>query len=234
MNVKKLLKKTAQQDRAQLETESDQLFLENLKAEMEESSPKKRVVDKRIWTIGVPSLIAVIIIIVSIIYFAPEKEAPIKYLEGNFEYIESNLEELNKDASQFEIVINAEIYSFSVIKVIDKISGDTLYYNVRLETIEASISMEFAVVTNSLFQYNAFPDTTKYLEYAGAPYSVKYQTSKSMNETFGQEMLTYSAELRKGDEIIYLLNYSEFMFDQDSALIPNEEHFFKSMQAIIR
>ncbi len=228
MNVKKLLKKTAQHDREQLETESDKLFLANLEAEISKNPiPTQRAYSKKIWMIGVPSLVVVIILIVSIVVFSPNRHTPIEYLEGNFEYIDSSFEELNNDVSQFEIFIDEEIYSFKIRKVVDKISSDTLYYFLKLERADDLIHMEFVVVTNPLFQFNAFPNTTDFYDYTEAAYSVKYQTNKTVDEEFGLEMIHGLAELRKGDEIIYICAYSELIFE-------GEGSFLETVQGVIK
>ena len=219
MNVKKFLKEKAKQDRDALLTDTDEIFFKNLKYRVEDDSMHRRKSLSRVWVSSLMGATAMILVIVSVLVFYPRSDNEIKYLESNFKYITSNLEETQNSLHDFSINIDLSVFSCTVDKVIDSVSGDTIYYTLKIQSYDTIKSMEFVVVTNENYEYRAFEDTRNFISVENSSYSFIYSTGKSIDEEFGLEVLNVKAELHKAKEYIYVLKYKELLFDPDGSFI---------------
>ena len=219
MNVKKYLKDKAKQDRETLLTDSDEIFLDDLKSKAEENSVKRKDSHSRFWVSALIGAMALILVVVSVLVFYPHPDNEIKYLESNFEHIESDIEDVEKSLHDFSLTIDSSAYSCGVVKVVDTVSGDTVYYTLNIQSVDLLKNIELVIVTNENYQYNAAFDTNEFISVDNSSYSFIYYTDKSIDEEFGLEVLNAQAELHKGKEYIYVLDYKEMLFDPVGSFI---------------
>lgn len=219
MNVKKFLKDTAKQDREALSTDSDEIFLDDLKNKVEENSVKRKNSHARFWVSGLIGAMAMILVVVSVLVFYPHSDNEIKYLEKDFEQVASNLEEVENSLRDFTLTIDSSEYSCVTVKVIDTVSGDTIYYILKIQSFDLLKNIEMVIVTNENYHYNAAFDAGEFISLENSSYSFIYYTDKSIDEEFGLEVLIAQAELHKANEYIYVLDYSELLLDPVGSFI---------------
>lgn len=227
MNVKKFLKEKAKQDREALLTESDKVFFENLKSEVEENSMERKNRRSRFWISGLVGAATTVLVLVSVLVFYLHSNRGIEYLEGNFEHLDSNIEEVENTLHDFSVTIDLSVYSCDVTKVRDQISGDTLYFILSIRSANTLKSMEMVIVTNEYYHYNTLIDTNDFISAENSSYSFIYQIDKSIDEEFGLTTLTAKAELHKNKEFIYVLNYTELLFGPDGTFIETIQDIVK-------
>lgn len=225
MNVKKYLNKRAKQDRETLYTEQDKVFLEDLKEKADNNSKSRKRNTLKIWIPSSIGAVATILAIVCVIVFYSHYD--IEYLEGNFESVKSDITEVQADLNDFSLTIDSSIYNCDIMKVKDQVSGDTIYYVLRIESFDTIKRMEIVAVTNQNYRYNAFKDTSNFLTYGDSSYSFIYQTEILIDEEYGFEILNGQAELHKAKEYIYIQSYSEILLDLEGSFIETIQDMIK-------
>ncbi len=112
----------------------------------------------------------------------------IQYIDSNNVTIDCNLNEINNADSQ--ININTNQFTYSCHKTYDKVSGDTLYYSLKLIHKEDLLEAQISIVNNKNYSfeeyYNNEKNTGTYKGYT-MTYSVKLNESDMlpMNQFFG-------------------------------------------------
>ncbi len=189
--------------------------------------PKKRP-NLRVWLPATLSAVATAAVIVTcVVVYYPKNDEHIEYLDANLVYSDSTLDGLNKDVKEVEIQIDTAIYSYTVKKISDGISGDVLFYLTKIQGTDSFVDIEIVTVCNPNYKFKNFQLTNKATTAQLTNYSVTYQTFTNLNPEFGFESLNATAEIHKGKEFIYVTKYSELLLSSDGS-------FLEILQSIVK
>lgn len=225
MNAKKYLREQAEKDQQKVLSADNGEFFHSLQDKMENKSKKKNHLIT--WIVSTATVLTSIIVIVCVLIFYNPTETPIVYLEENFNTYDSTIEELNNDIQNFSIEIDNSIYSSKILKTVDTISGDTLYYIVGINSLDTLINFEIVIVCNKNYQYKDFNKTNEFINLALPNYAISYLTTLTQDPDFGINKLSGMAEINLDNEYVYITKYSEFMLDAEGS-------FLKIIQQIIK
>ena len=226
MNTKKYLREQAEQDKQKVLSADNGDFIRSLQNNVEVKTSKQMYMNA--WLVSTFCLFICVIVLVSILlFYKPADTSPIIYLEQNFDSYESTIEELNNDMQNFTIEIDITKYTFTVVKTIDSISNDTIYYTTNIHSIDLLINFEIVSVCNKYYKYTGFNKTDEFDNLQLTNYTIAYLTNTTINPDFGVNMLSGLAEIHLGDEYVYITNYSEMILD-------TEDSFLKIIQEVIK
>lgn len=226
MNVKKYLKQKAEQDKQKILDADGGEFLRELQ-QMVQEKPKKRP-RLRVWLPATLSAVASAAVVVTcVVVYAPSGNEHTEYLDNNLITVDSTLEELNKDVKEVDLQIDPAVYSYAVKQTSDSVSGDVLYYLTTIQSVDTLIQMDIVTVCNPYYEYKgfSFSETTTSAKFQN--YSVTYITRVSADPEFGVNLLSAKAEIHKGDEYIYVTQYSELLLSSDGS-------FLEVLQSIVK
>ncbi len=224
MNVKKYLKKQAEQDKQEIRDSDNGERLRALQ-ELVTEKPKKRPA-LRVWLPAALSAVASIVVMITclVVYYTKDDEA--HYLDTNLIFTVSSLEELNQDLDEFEIQFNPA-YSYNVKKTSDKVSGDVLYYFTQIQIPDSFIALDFVTVCNPNYEYKHFELSGKTTTAQLANYTVTYSSFIETDPQFDFETLKANAEIHKGKESVYVTQYTEILFTPEGS-------FLEVLQSIVK
>ncbi len=189
--------------------------------------PKKRP-NLRVWLPATLSAVATAVVIITcVVVYYPKDDEQTKYLDTNLVYSDSTLEELNKDVKEVEIQIDTAIYSYTVKKTSDSVSGDVLFYLTEIIDSNSFVEMTIVTVCNPNYKYKDFHLSNEFDTAKLTNYTVTYQTSTELNSEYGIEIMQAKAEIHKGKEFIYVTKYSEFLLSSDGS-------FLEILQSIVK
>ncbi len=224
MNVKKYLKKQAGQDLQSLETERDRAFLgqlENIAEENARARAKKRNL-QGLWAI--PSVAVAgglaAVLLVELLPVADDGLDDIKYIESNFVSVDSDMNEFNGASDNLVINITADKTVNSVVKTYDQVSGDELYYTLRIEEVTETVfvCLDMLVVVNEHYDYENFQIDETFVTETVEDFSVNYSQVVSVDPDFGLNLVKCTGKIEKPNFEIYILNYEEYALDDGSFL----------------
>ena len=238
MNVKKYLKKKAQEDLQSLQTEHDQEALQLLKDSVAEKAPQKKRNLKWLWAIPSGALACAVaaVLIVELVPF-PNKDGggvvppppsidsgdagsdsgEIRYDEINFVQENSDLTELSNALTNLTLHFT-ENQSVDVAKTSDSLSGDELYYVLTIDenSMEAMYNMQFLIVVNDHYDYKDFEVNEDFVTETYADYSITYL--KKITPDSGLNMITGSAKIESSKYEMYVLSYEEYSLENGMLL----------------
>lgn len=226
MNIKRYLKKQAEQDKQKILDSDNGEFLHTLQNQVEPTRSKMRS-PLRIWIPASLSAITCVVLAICIAVYYPFETSPIEYLDINLINEVSTIEDFNKDVKEIDLQIDSTVYSYSVTKAWDSISGDVLYYYVTINNPDAFVQMEIVTVCNPHYTYKDLKTPHNPTIVQLPNYKVSYETSTTMHAEFGLEILHATAEIHKGKESIYITNYSELLLSPDDS-------FLEILQSIVQ
>lgn len=223
MNVKKYLKKQAEQDLQSLETEGDRAFLgqlENIAEENARARAKKRNL-QGLWAI--PSVAVAgglaAVLLVEFLPVANNGLDDIKYVESNFVSVDSDINEFNGASNNLKINLTDERKAV-VLRTYDQVSGDDLYYTLRIEEVTESVfvNLDLRVVVNEHYDYENFQIDETFVTETVEDFSVNYSQVVSVDPDFGLNLVKCTGKIEKPNFEIYILNYEEYALDDGSFL----------------
>ena len=234
MNVKKYLKQQAEQDRKEILASDDGEFLRALQQQVQPKPQAKKRVPLRVWLPSLASAVAAVVLITCIaVYYPFDTDQPVvppppkEYLDANLSTTDSTLEEFTRDVKEFGLQIDSALYTYNVKKTSDSVSGDVLYYHVVIDDFDLIYHMEIVTVCNPNYKYKDFTFEEQTSEATLTAYTVTYSTSTTVDPEFGIEILHAKAQIQKGQEMIYVLNYSELLLSPDGT-------FLETLQSIVK
>lgn len=234
MNAKKYLKQQAEQDRKEILDSDDGEFLRALQQQVQPEPRSQKRVPLRVWLPSLASAVAAVVLITCIaVYYPFDTDQPVvpppqkEYLDANLTTSDSTLEELNRDVKEFDLQIDSALYTYSVKKTSDSVSGDVLYYHTTIANPNTFIKMEIVTVCNPDYQYKNFTFGEETSETTLTAYTVTYSTSTNLDPEFELEFLNAKAQIQKGQEIVYVTDYSEL-------LLSTEGTFLETLQSIVK
>lgn len=212
MNVKKYLKKRAEEDLSKLETEEDRAFLQQLKDMVEEKPPEK--MRNRQWLWAIPSAAAACavaaVLIVELVPF-PDGTDDVKYSEVNFVQVQSDFAELTA-ALDGLTVRTTEDQIVDVQRTYDSVSGDNLFYtlSVNENSENAYFELTASIVVNEKYEFNDFNVNEDFATETYANYSVSYTQRVIPDSSSGLNQVQCNAEITGGNYRIYVTRYEEY------------------------
>ena len=239
MEVKKFLKKVAEEDRESLINDKDIEFLASIgvdynkkKAAIQNEPPVSYYLTasasnhKTLFICIACFLVAALTVSLILYYYLKPAslEPPIHYFEDNFVKVDSSLEELNADLESFKLVVNDNDYEVKVKKTYDSLSGDSLFYSLNFSHQNGMKLFALEIVVNSLYEHEQviYKDP---IEIQITKYTVKYiETSKSISGTPFNKVIC-QGEIQIGEQWIYIEKYEEMALGQST--------FIETLQSII-
>ena len=214
MNVKKFLKKKAQEDLESVRSDADQEILQRLKNAVVEEPPKQRRNLKWLWAIpsGAVALTVATVLIVELVPFPNQDSGGVRYDEVNVEHVDSDFSELSNALTNLTLQVT-EQQEISVVKYYDSLSGDDLYYvlNVAENSMEAMYSTRLLIVVNENYDYSSFEITDDFKTETYSDYSIIYR-QQTTNDT-GVNLIQCRAQIDNSKYEMYVLTYEEYSVD---------------------
>ena len=211
MRVKKYLKQQAEKDRQAIMTEGDEKFLQETMARIDgAASPAPRSSSKlKSWLTGA---MACAVVIACVLVFCPLGQSA-AYFENNFVKSDSTLQEMDADMKKFAFDFDETLYTVTVQKTTDSVSGDVIMYEANISSNDSLVKMSLFAVCNENYHYHEVEITNEFVSEKLAPYEICYCSYTEPQPDFGVDIYHVEAQIRKGKEYVYLTNYVETVFD---------------------
>ena len=214
MNIKKCLKKESQKDLRSIQTETDKEFLQRVENLVEEENTLKRKCKKNykfLWAIP-PVLSACLVATILVVVLIPKDNGnidDIKYNENDFVQINSDFAGLTGALKYLTLNVAEEKITY-IEKTYDSLSGDELYYTLRIDenSMEAYYSTELMIVVNENYHYDGFNFHDEIIEETYSDFSIQYTQQKTFD--VGLNLIQCRAEIKSKKYEIYVLNYEEY------------------------
>lgn len=219
MKAKKFLKEQANADkRALLEESNPQVYTAEIEKNKAEAPAIGFWARNSKWILTLAGTLAGAVVLVCVFVFYPRNN--VVYYEQNFVVSDSTVAELEADMKEFEINIG-ESYSVKVKKTTDSVSGDTLYYNVTAtDKLLSLIKVEFVSVCNKDYTYPDFEISEEFIQTTLSGCTVYYHQIVSENTEYeGLYNVTAKAQIKKGNEYIYITEYTELADNEQGSLL---------------
>ena len=214
MRVKKYLEQQAEKDRQAIMTEGDEKFLQETMARIDGApSPAPRSSSKlKSWLTGASCAMAFAVMIACVLVFCPQGQSA-AYLENNFVISDSTLQEMDADMKKFAFDFDETLYTVTVQKTTDSVSGDVIMYQAGISSLDSLVKFSLVAVCNENYTYRKVEITDKFLNEKLASYDICYQSSTVPQPDFDMATYNAQAQIRKGKEYVYIVNYVEIMLD---------------------
>lgn len=224
MRVKKYLKKQAEKDLRNLETERDREFLARMKEFVVEAPKKRRNLQ---WLWAIPSVATVAVAAVLIVEFVPFSGAPIdeiKYDENNFVETKSDYAQLSGALQNLTLHIAEDS---EVKRTYDSVSGHDIYYTLRVEESSDTVFYKFEarIIVNAKYEFDDFEINEKFTMKAYPNYSVTYMQEVAFDSDMGLNLVQCKAKIDNVKYMIYVTDYLEYSLDNGSFLTVISEVF---------
>ncbi|MDE6412085.1 MAG: hypothetical protein K2L02_06115 [Clostridia bacterium] len=223
MNVKKFLKKKAQADLESLRTDRDQETLQRLKDSVAEAPKTKR---NKKWLWAIPSAaLACAVAAILIVELVPSpnndlgdagQDGDVRYDEMNFTPETSDITELSNALTNLTLNFK-EDQEVETIKYFDSVSGDEIYYYLRIdEDSMLSYSMQVVIVVNDKYDYKDFELEGSISTETYSDYTIQYK--QKIVDDDGINLIQCKAKIESAKYEIYVLNYEEYSFENGTFL----------------
>lgn len=242
MNFRKRFDKRIEEDKRSMLTDGDMEFLNSLQNMVAERSEDTREGNVKVKTFNykvllmvVAAVLALTFAVLIILYYtldsgnlnpvepSPEingstdpanpTDPPFEYYSDNFVKAMSDTEELNGDLILFKFRTDESKYSVDIEKTYDSVSGDTLFYTLKISNTTPDIPLlaTLEIVVNKNFNYDAIWYNNELIEATLSGYSIKYTqdiTSTSVdNVTINR--VECRGQMQIGDQFLYVIQYQE-------------------------
>ena len=213
MNLKKLFKKEREHLEEKLYTEGDELYFN-----ISQTKTKRRVKScawfSSLATILIATAVSVPIIILSL--------SPKLYQEENICNTVSSIEQLHRNVKYLTVESNLDS-EVNVVYFFDKLSNDSLYYNIKIKNKFQGSDIYLVVNSNYSFNFKIKGETvSKQLN----NYSIEYFMEERESQLSNAPMYKYSGWIKVETEIAY--------FTYEEQMPMDENYFFEDIQNIIR
>ncbi len=192
-------------------TEGDEKFLQETMARIDGApSPAPRSSSKlKSW---LTCAMACAVVIACVLVFCPLGQGA-AYLENNFVISDSTLQEMDADMKKFAFDIDETLYTVTVQKTTDSVSGDVIMYHATISSLDSLVNMTLVAVCNENYQYHEVEITNEFVTENLSSYEIRYWSYTDPQPDFGVDIYHVEAQIRKGKEYVYLTNYVETVFD---------------------
>ena len=227
MRVKKYLEQQAEKDRQAIMTEDDEKFLQETMARIDGApSPAPRSSSSSKLKSWLTCVMACAVVIACVLVFCPLGQGA-AYLENNFVISDSTLQEMDADMKKFAFDFDETLYTVTVQKTTDSVSGDVIMYQAGISSLDSLVKFSLVAVCNENYTYRKVEITDKFLNEKLASYDICYQSSTVPQPDFDMATYNAQAQIRKGKEYVYIVNYVEIMLD-------GQPRFLDLVQALIK
>ncbi len=221
MNVKKFLKKKAQEDLQSVRTDKDRETLQLLEDHVVEKAPEKKRNMKWLWAIpsGAVACAVTAILIVELLPSPVQDPGVVKYDEANFKQENSNISELS-EALTYLTLNFTENQVVDVAKTSDSLSGDEVYYMLTVDENSAEViySMRLLIVVNDNYDYDSFTMELNFETKEYPDYSIAYMQQILADPDTGLNTIEGKAKINNAKYEMYVLKYQEYSFDNGNFL----------------
>lgn len=169
---------------------------------------------------------ASVAVLVCVLVFFPRAQggAP-HYYEDNFVRSSSTVREMDDDMKEFTFNISDALYTVTVEKTTDSVSGDVIMYRADITSIDAAVDMTIIAVCNENYNYDKWTITDNY-SFENLPlYDIRYLAEEKQDPNFGFDTYSAQAEIQRNSEYIYI-NYTE--------ALSGQPRFFDLIQSLIQ
>lgn len=163
-------------------------------------------------------MVSATIIVICVIMFLPNNQRVI-YYEENFQTCESDIATLNSDLNEFQIDLGDDFVFSSLKRTIDSLSGDLLFYEALLHTVDYRIQTNLTIVCNQNYDCNLFSEESSSTQVKLTHYSVFYYIEPTLKALFQNQVVQATAKVQGKNEIIYFTNYREMALDGNGTLL---------------
>ena len=218
MNIKKYLKKIAQEDLQNVETERDREFLASLKSSSAEEPKKKPRNYQWLWSIPAGVALCTAAVVLPVVLVPAPVADDVRYEEINFVQVNSDLNELFEDTTKIKINF-LQTQSISISKTYDSVSGDDLYYTVAISNSEDLFyNLQTRIVINEKYKPDDFIIEESFETVTYPDYSIIYKQDVLSDSDLGVNHVYCKAQIENSKYDIYVMNYEEYSFENGSFL----------------
>lgn len=211
MNVKKYLKKQAEQDLKALETDSDREFLARLKESVAKNPKLGR---NKNWLWAIPSSVAVCAAILVGTLVPLSGGGNSRYQTANFISVDSDLTAFFEATDNLTVRF-ADNQVIGIQKTYDSVSGDDIYYTFSINEVlgNAYYRMETIIVVNDKYEYDDFLITKYFVTKTNLNYSVIYYQTVTADSDTGLNLVKCNAKIENSKYDIFVTHYEEYSSD---------------------
>ncbi len=208
MNVKRYLRKQAQEDLKALETEGDREFISQLMETVgERYAPKPKRNKNWLWAIPSATVVCAAVLVGTLVPWTGE----IKFENKNFVDEVTTIETLADALNGLNIHIS-EDQAVIVNKTYDSVSGQDLYYTLSVSesTETAYYAIHTRIIVNEKYEFEDFILNDSFATQDCGHYSVYYKQEVTEDSQTGLNSVRCTAKIDGLKYEIYVTNYDEF------------------------
>ena len=215
MNVKRYLKKQANQDRQAIMKEDNGKTLCALGIEY----PEKKRPSRRIWIARAASLVTSLAVVLACVFmFCPFGAQTEKFLEENFVTEDSTVEKMNTELHDFSLTFAEDAFQIYITRTYDSISNKVLYYQLAINKNDNAIRGDIYITCNANYHYSDFTFSKTPISEILPKYAITYQIESAIDPQYGLEKISCKAEIKGQTDHIYITKYDELIFDNHTFL----------------
>ena len=218
MNIKKRLNHEAKLTHQKILEEDDKNFLLSLQERISEPKRKPLLYHWKAWITGAACTVTAAIIIVCTVLFIPRNQRVV-YFEENLQTSTSDIVTLNTDLKDFRLLLGEDLKASEIKRTVDAPSGDLLYYDMTLQTIDSRIHTYVKIICNQNYTYTAPLPSNLFRHAELSDYSVLYNIDVTKDSTLQFSYLTAYAKIEGKNDIIYITDYREVALDENGTLL---------------
>ncbi len=218
MNIKKYLKKIAQEDLQNVETERDREFLASLKSSSAEEPKKKTRNYQWLWSIPAGVTLCTAAVVLPVVLVPAPDAGDVRYEEANFIRVDSDVNELLGATKDIKINFAAE-QKVNVSRIYDSVSGDDLFYTVVVDVSgELFYNLQTRIVVNEKYKPDDFDIEESFETVTYPDYSITYKQEVLSDSEIWINRVYCKAQIENSKYDIYVMNYEEYSFENGSFL----------------
>lgn len=207
MNVKRYLRKQAQEDLKALETEGDREFISQLMETVgERHAPKPKRNKNWLWAIPSATAVCAAVLVGTLVPWTGE----IKFEDKNFVDEVTTIETLADALNGLNIHIS-ENQDVNVKKTYDSVSGQDLYYTMFVSEFTEAVdyAIETKIIVNEKYEFEDFVLDDSFATQDCGHYSVYYKQEFTENPQTGIKSVRGKAKIDGLKYEIYVTSYKE-------------------------
>lgn len=207
MNVKRYLRKQAQEDLKALESEGDREFISQLMETVgERHAPKPKRNKNWLWAIPSATAVCAAVLVGTLVPWTGE----IKFEDKNFVNEGTTIETLADALNGLDIRIS-EDQDVSVKKTYDSVSGHDLYYTMFVSEFTEAVdyAIETKIIVNEKYEFEDFVLDDSFATQDCGHYSVYYKQEVAEDPQTGIKSVRGKAKIDGLKYEIYVTSYKE-------------------------
>lgn len=249
MNAKKFLKEQAARDKQKILAKDGEKSLRALEENVQPDG-NARVRSKK-WIPAAASALAAVVLVTCIAVFRPWEskfpsvEAPVEEpIIPDWEKIKyghgggcdfATFENANAELTEFNLQCNpADFYYCTLMRAYDFSSDKTEFYSLAVTSMDLSTNLRFLVGKTNDYHYDFWYDELATTTVELPDYTVTYYQWKKYETQFEMNVLYAIAKIEKGDETVYVSEYSEILDSPDAPNHDPDGAFLEVLQSVLK